>query len=87
MALISPIRAQRTIDTGSIPGTQIDDSIGQGLRAVGQSVQQAGADLNEIDMRQQRMKNQAEEFKADQASFNQSVQVLMNTFMEDKAKV
>lgn len=67
MATIRPIIAERTIDTGSIPGTQIDDSIGQGLRAAGAAVANMGATLHEIDMRRERMRNQAEEFKADQS--------------------
>lgn len=68
MATIRPITAQRSIDTGSIPGTQIDDSVGQGLRAAGSALAGLGSTLHEIDMRRERMKNQADEFRADQAS-------------------
>lgn len=66
MVLIRPIQAERDIDIGGIPNTRVDSSIGEGLQALGGSVQRAGAVLAEIDQRRALMKAQADEFRADQ---------------------
>jgi len=62
MAVINPIVAQRSIDVGGIPSTQIDDGVGRGLQQVGGEVSQHANRLLE-------MKRQDQAF-AGQQSFN-----------------
>ena len=40
MAVIRPITAQRGLDIGSIPSTNVDDSVGRGLQSLGGQLQQ-----------------------------------------------
>lgn len=63
MVVIRKIEANRTIDIGGIPSTQIDDGIGRGLQQVGGAVSNHAARLLE-------MKRQDQAFATQQA-FNQ----------------
>lgn len=67
MARIEPIQAQRGIETGGVPNTRIDDSIGQGLRVLGGALSNAASAEAELDLRRERLKFQNEEFRTDQA--------------------
>lgn len=66
MAVIRRIEAQRSFDIGGIPSTQVDDSVGQGLRAVGGAIQNAGEAMHAMEMRRLAMDKQIEEFESQQ---------------------
>jgi GH24 family phage-related lysozyme (muramidase) len=77
MAVIRTITAERGIDVGSAPSTRVDGSVGEGLRAFGGAVSQAGqtmADIKlarermdaEFGLRRERMAMEMQEFRTDQ---------------------
>lgn len=66
MAVIRRIEAQRSFDIGGIPSTQVDDSVGQGLRAVGGAIQNAGEAMHAMEMRRLQSQMQMEEFATNQ---------------------
>jgi len=51
MAVIRRIEAQRSFDIGGIPSTQLDDGVGQGLRAVGGAMHDAANTMHAMEMR------------------------------------
>lgn len=67
MATIQPIQAQRGIETGGVPNTRIDDSVGQGLRVLGGALSNAASAQQALDLRKEQLKFQNEEFRTDQA--------------------
>lgn len=66
MVLIRPIEAQRGIDIGGIPNTQIDDGIGRGLQQLGGALSDAAQTRHEMEMRLARMKLQNEDFASEE---------------------
>lgn len=62
MAVIRRIESQRSFDIGGIPSTQVDDSVGQGLRAVGGAIQNAGEAMHAMEMRRLQSQMQMVEF-------------------------
>lgn len=86
MAVIRPIQAQRTIDVGGVPSTQIDTSVAQGLRQLGNSVRQASSVFADIDARNEQQRLKMEEFRTDQA-FRQFEDDNALLFDENKLKI
>ena len=66
MAIIRQITAQRDLDIGGTPNTRVDDSVGQGLRAAGGAIANAGQVMQEMAMRRDRMAMEMQEFATDQ---------------------
>lgn len=66
MAVINPIQAQRSIDTGGIPDTRVDNSIGQGIAQLGGAIGNAAEQQNALVNRRLEMQRQADEFAANQ---------------------
>lgn len=54
------------LDTGGAPSTARDDSIGQGLRNLGNAVGQAGSAMADVEMRRLKMAQATEDFKVEQ---------------------
>lgn len=67
MAVIRRIESQRSFDIGGIPNTQVDDSVGRGLRAVGAAISDHASTMHALEMRRIEQTNKVQEFAANQA--------------------
>lgn len=67
MAIIRRIESQRSFDIGGIPNTQVDDSVGRGLRAVGAAISDHASTMHALEMRRIEQTNKVQEFAANQA--------------------
>lgn len=86
MPVIRTINADVGLQVGGAPSIRVDDSIGRGVRALGGALSQAAEVQNEMQLRQDRMRIEAEEFRSDQGfrRFNDNMAL---DFTEQRGKM